>query len=156
MNTFLMVIQVIAIVCTGLAAGVFLGHRAGVSYARHHLNPSGYVHLQQLIHVHFKRMMPVLQIGAVAGSLLWAILLISRQAMAEFWLVVLAFIAMLSIAIMTRAVSIPLNNKLMTWDVHAPPLDLMKLWQPWETVHSIRTVLAMGAFVLQVIALSIA
>jgi hypothetical protein len=40
----------------------------------------------------------------------------------EFWLVISAFIAMLFTAVMTRAVNIPLNNKLMTWDVHSPAL----------------------------------
>jgi hypothetical protein len=59
---------IVALVCTGLAAGIFLGHRAGVSRAVSELSPSSFVQLQQIIHKTFARMMPVLIIGAVLGS----------------------------------------------------------------------------------------
>jgi uncharacterized membrane protein len=151
----LVIVRVIAIVCTGLAAGVFLGHRAGVSFARPHLSPSGFVQLQQLIHVHFKRMMPILMIAAVVASLTWIIMLRTRWPTVEFWFVTLAAMAMVCAAALTRAVNIPINNQLMTWSIDAPPVDLAERWGPWESVHSIRTVLAIVAFAFQVVALSV-
>lgn len=74
----LAVVRVISIVCTGLVAGIFLGHRAGVSFAMPELSPSSFVQLQQIIHVHFVRMMPILTISAVGASIVWTILLRSR------------------------------------------------------------------------------
>ncbi|MEP6644867.1 MAG: DUF1772 domain-containing protein [Acidobacteriaceae bacterium] len=147
--------QVVALMCTGLVAGIFLGHRAGVSLAVPVLSPSSFVQLQQVIHKTFVRMMPVLIAGSVLGSALWAILLRSSWRTAEFWLVSGAALAMVCILGMTRAVNLPINKRLMTWNAAAPPSSLSTEWAPWERVHSVRTVLAIIAFAGEVIALSI-
>ncbi|MDQ2991102.1 MAG: DUF1772 domain-containing protein, partial [Pseudomonadota bacterium] len=115
--SILAIVQIIAIGCTGLTAGIFLGHRAGVSFAMPRLRPSGFIQLQQLIHVHFQRMMPILTIAATGASLTWAILLRARWTMAEFWLVAVATIAMVCVVVMTRVVNIPINARLMTWSI---------------------------------------
>lgn len=119
------------------------------------LSPSSFVQLQQVIHRTFARMMPALIIGAVVGSALWAVLLRSRWRTGEFWLVCGASLAMICILAMTRAVNIPINKRLMTWNVAAPPSDLNTVWAPWEQIHSMRTVLAIVAFAAEVIALSV-
>jgi hypothetical protein len=80
----ILIAPIIALVCTGLAAGIFLGHRAGVSLAVPELSPSSFVQLQQIIHKTFARMMPVLIIGAVLGSALWAVLLRTHWRTGEF------------------------------------------------------------------------
>ena len=151
----LVVIRAISIVCTGLAAGIFLGHRVGVSRARLTLSPSSFVQLQQIIHVPFSRMMPLLILGSVGATVSWTILLWARWQTAEFWLVAGAALAMVCAVGLTRAVNIPINNKLMTWSFAAPPADLAELWAPWERVHSIRTALALVAFSCEVVAVSI-
>ena len=148
------VIRTIAIVCTGLAAGIFLGHRRGVSLAGPQLPPSAFVQLQQVIHIHFVRMMPPLIFAAVGASLTWPVLLRASWRAPEFWLVAAASLAMLCVLITTRAVNVPINARLMTWKIDAPPAGWAAAWRPWEQVHSIRTVLACAALVLQVIALS--
>ena len=56
----ILIVRIVALICTGLAAGIFLGHRAGVSRAMPVLNPSSFIQLQQVIHKTFARMMPVL------------------------------------------------------------------------------------------------
>ena len=119
------------------------------------LNPSSFIQLQQVIHKTFARMMPVLILGALVGSAVWGILLRSRWRTDEFWLVSGASVAMICTLAMTRAVNIPINRRLMTWNAAAPPSDLSALWAPWERIHSIRTVLAIVAFAAEVIALSI-
>jgi uncharacterized membrane protein len=154
-SAMVLTVPIVALICTGLAAGIFLGHRAGVSLAMPVLSPSSFVQLQQVIHKTFARMMPVLIIGAVVGSALWAVLLRSRWRTGEFWLVSGASLAMMCILAMTRAVNIPINKRLMTWNAAEPPSDLSTVWAPWEQVHSIRTVLAIVAFAAEVIALSI-
>ena len=146
---------VVALLCTGLAAGVFLGHRAGVSQAVPLLSPSSFIQLQQAIHRTFARMMPVLIIGSVLASALWAVLSRACWRTGEFWLVSIASLVMVCIATMTRAVNIPINNRLMTWNPAAPPANLTTVWSRWEQIHSFRTVLAIVAFAAEVIALRV-
>ena len=64
----ILVVHIVTLICTGLSAGIFLGHRAGVSLAMPILNPSSFIQLQQVIHKTFVLMMPVLILGAWVGS----------------------------------------------------------------------------------------
>jgi hypothetical protein len=56
---------------------------------------------------------------------------------------------------MTRAISLPLNDQLMTWSIDNPPGDLRTLWAPWERVNVARAYLATGVVVLETIALNL-
>jgi uncharacterized membrane protein len=151
----MVIAAVVALICTGLVAGIFLGHRAGVSRAVPVLSPSSFIQLQQTIHKTFARMMPVLVIGSVLGSVLWAVLLRACWRTAGFWLVSGASLMMVCAGTMTRAINIPINKRLMSWDAAAPPSDLSTVWGRWEQIHSIRTMLAIVAFAAEVIAVSI-
>jgi uncharacterized membrane protein len=146
---------VISIVCTGLAAGVFLGHKMGISIARHKLTPQSFVQLGQSIYPYFSLVMPILTIGAVLASILWSILLLSSWRTVHFWLVLVASIEMVSAVVLTRAVNVPINNQFMTWSTATPPPNLMELWEPWERAHTIRTILSISSFIFQVIAFAI-
>lgn len=61
---------------------------------------------------------------------------------------------MMSAAVLTRVVNVPINDALMTWNAASPPSNIRELWAPWEQVHSIRAALSVCAFVLEVMALS--
>lgn len=149
------IVRVIAILSSGLVAGILFGDRVGASYARPALSASSFVQLQQIIHVHFVRMMPVLLLTAIAAGLVWLILVRSRWNGAEFWLVALAAAAMACAAVLTRAINVPINNQLMTWSVAAPPENIREIWSHWEQVHTVRTILFLGAFALEAVALVI-
>jgi len=47
----LTIVRVVAVVCIGLLAGIFLGHRTGAYYALQKLSPSSFVQFQQVVHV---------------------------------------------------------------------------------------------------------
>ncbi len=128
----------------------------GVSLARHSLGPASFVELQQIIHVHLVGMTPPLMIGAAGASILWTILIRRRRRGVELRLVSAASAATVCAAVLTGAVNLPINQQLMSWSREAPPANVMALWSPWETAHSIRTVLAIVAFVSQVVALGAA
>jgi uncharacterized membrane protein len=83
------------------------------------------------------------------------ILIRSNRRGAEFWLVVAALTGVLFCLILTRSVNVPLNEQLMSWSIATPPANVHDLWAPWEGAHRIRTVVAIGAFVLSVIALAL-
>jgi uncharacterized membrane protein len=73
----------------------------------------------------------------------------------EFWLVAGSTCGIVAIAVMTRVVNVPLNNRLMTFSISAPPTDLREIWALWDRVNAIRTVLAVGVLILEAIALSL-
>jgi uncharacterized membrane protein len=151
----LTIVRVVAVVATGLLAGIFLGHRAGVQNAFPELSASSFIQLQQIIHVHYLRFMPPLVLTALLSSIIWLVMVRSLWRTAEFWLVAVAACGILVIAVATRAVNVPLNNQLMTWSIASPPPNLQELWAPWDRVNTLRSVLATGALVLEAVALSL-
>jgi uncharacterized membrane protein len=145
---WLIPVRIVATVSTGLAAGVFLGHAMGVSIAAPELEPSGFVQLQQIIHVNFVPMMPILLFAAAGATTLLAIGLRAQWRAPAFWLALLAAIGMIVALVLTLKVNVPINEQLMTWHMEAPPADLRERWRPWQASHTIRTVVSMIAFAL--------
>jgi uncharacterized membrane protein len=149
----LTIVRVVAVVCAGLLAGIFFGHRTGAYYALQKLSPSSFVQFQQVVHVHFVRFMPPLVLTALLAGLAWLLML--RWTSAEFWLIAASTCGIAVIAAMTRAVNVPLNNRLMTWNIAAPPSDLREIWAPWDRVNTVRTFVAAGVLILEAVALSL-
>jgi len=148
-------IQSLLVVSTGLTAGILMGDRAGAALARPQLAAASFIQLQQTIHRVFSKLMPVLMLTAVVSGWGWMWILRGNWQAASFWLIAIGAASIFAIIVMTRVVSVPINNQLMTWDPEAPPANMRELWAPWERVHTIRTVLAVAAFILEVVALSL-
>ena len=151
----LTIVRVVAIVCTGLLAGIFLGYRAGPQYALKEVSASSFVQFQRVVHLHFVRFMPPLVLTALLSGLAWLLMLRSQWTSVEFWLIAASTCGIAVIAAMTRAVNVPLNNKLMTWNIAAPPPDLREIWAPWDRVNTIRAFVATGVLILEAVALSL-
>ncbi len=145
--------RAMAVLTCGLAAGIFLGDSMGASYARPELSASSFVQLQQIIHMNFVRMMPPLLLLAIVAGLAWLLLIRAQRHRAEFWLVIAAVAAMISVAVLTRTINVPINDQLMTWSVEAPPSNVRDIWSRWEAVHTVRTILWLAAFALEAVAL---
>lgn len=141
----------VAILSTGLIAGVLLGDRAGASYARPALSDSSFVTFQQVLHTHFVPMMPILMGVAILSSLAWLVSIRSRPRGGEFALVALASLAFIFVFALTRAINVPINVELMTWDASSPPPNVRSVWARWEGAHTVRTIVAVG-FALGVLA----
>jgi hypothetical protein len=58
----LAIIRVVAILCSGLMAGLMFGDRMGPAFARQALSASSFVQQQQIIHIHYIRLLPVLRL----------------------------------------------------------------------------------------------
>ncbi|MEX1245634.1 MAG: DUF1772 domain-containing protein [Thermoanaerobaculia bacterium] len=142
----LVVVRFVALLSIGLLAGIFFGDRMGASFARPKLSPSSFVTFQQVQHVHFARMMPILVgIGALS-SVAWLVLIRSRIGTGSFTFLALGTLAFISAAVLTRSVNLPINDQLMTWSATSPPADMMQIWARWEQVHTVRTILVVLAF----------
>ena len=150
------IIRFVALVSTGLLAGIFLGDRMGLGFARPALPASSFVQLQQIQHVHFVRMMPVLQIAALLSTLTWLFLLRSSVRSSQFAVIALAAICLLVVFGLTLAINVPINNTLMTWNAAAPPGDAMEIWKRWEQVNTVRAIISPISFALEVLGLILA
>ena len=148
----LAVVRFASILTTGLLAGVFLGDRMGASFARPALPSSSFVRFQQIQHVHFAKMMPILMGIAILSSVAWLILIRSRVGSRGFSFLVLATLAYLSIAVLTRTINVPINDLLMTWNASSPPPNVMEIWARWEQVHTVRTFVAVIGFAFELLA----
>lgn len=152
----LTIVRVLTVGCIGLYAGILLGDLAGPAQARPQLSASSFVQLQQIIHSRYVFIMPVLIAFVLLSGLTWLVLIRSKRRDPEFWMVATAMAGVLFCLILTRLVNVPLNAQLVTWSVAFPPPNAHALWQPWEGAHAIRTVVALAAFVLAVVALALA
>jgi uncharacterized membrane protein len=148
----LAVVRWVAVLSTGLVAGIFLGDRMGASFARPALSPSSLVTFQQMQHQHFVRMMPILIGIALLSSVAWLVLIRSRIGSVEFVFLALGALASISVIVVTRTVNVPINNQLMTWTASSPPPDVQEIWGRWEQAHTVRTVLAALGFALELAA----
>jgi uncharacterized membrane protein len=149
------IVRVIALACAGLLAGIFFGHRMGTYYALQKLSSSSFVQFQQVVHAHYVRFMLPLVLSALLAALAWLFMARSHRSSGEFWLVLASTCGIALIAAMTRAVNVPLNHQLMTWDAAAPPADVRAIWAPWDRVNTIRTLVSVGVFLLEVVAANI-
>jgi len=149
------IVRVIALACAGLLAGIFFGHRMGTYYALQKLSSSSFVQFQQVVHAHYVKFMPPLVLSALLAALAWLFMARSHRSSAEFWLVSASTCGIALIGVMTRAVNVPLNNKLMTWNVAAPPPDLRAIWAPWDRVNTIRTFVSAGVLFLEAVAVNL-
>jgi uncharacterized membrane protein len=147
------VVRTLAVVVTGILAGMFFGDWSGTSPVRPTLPGSCFIQFQQGLHSIFVQLMPVLIFTGIATNAVAALALRrkDRLAAASFTLAALAFVV---IAVLTRAVNVPINELLMTWSAESPPADWWPSWQPWERTHTVRTSLAVAAFVVQVLGLN--
>jgi uncharacterized membrane protein len=151
----LTVVRVVAVAGAGLYAGILLGDLAGAAQARPQLNPSSLVQLQQIIHARFVIIMPVLVVVTLLACVGWLVFIRSNRKSPEFWLVAGATAGVVLCGILTRLVSVPINDQLVKWSVAFPPPNVHELWAPWEGAHAIRTVIAVVAFALAVVALAL-
>jgi uncharacterized membrane protein len=151
MSVFI-IIRMIAVVFVGLLAGIYLADRASAP-ARMKLDSSSFILYQQTVHKVYVRMMPPLVIMAILAALGWIFSVGLQWQSFEFWLLAVAICSIIFVAVITRAVSVPLNQKLMTWNAATPPADMRDQWKRWESVDSIRTIVTLSAFVIEILAL---
>lgn len=148
----LAIVRFVAVLATGLVAGVYLGDRMGASFARPFLPPSSFVTFQQVQHLHFVTMMPILIGLALLSSAAWLTAIRSRIGSREFLFLALGILAFLGVTLITRIVNVPINEQLMTWNPASPPEGVMEIWARWERTHTIRTGLAGLGFVFELLA----
>ena len=130
----------------GLYTGVLLGDRIGVTPIRPQLPASSFVLYQQQLHVRFAILMPILLFTSLLAGVISLVLLRRELRTKTFVFTAVATLCTLIVIGLTRAVNIPINEALMTWQASSPPPNVMELWSPWEQTHTIRTIVSLIGF----------
>jgi len=149
----LSIIRVVAVLCSGLMAGLLFGDWLGPSFARAAMNASSFIQFQQIVHINYLRTLPALSTIAVAAPILWLIILRTRRDSAEFKILLGATVAIGVGYTITFVFNVPVNNQLETWDFAAPPADAREIWSHWEKAHVVRTIFWVIGFFLETVAL---
>jgi len=147
------VTRIVAVLCSGMMAGLLFGDWLGPSFARSAMSASSFVQFQQIVHINYLRTLPALSTIAVVAPIVWLILLRTRRNSAEFKILLGAVVTLAIGYTITFVFNVPVNNQLETWDFAAPPANAREIWSHWEKAHVVRTVFWMVGFFLEIVAL---
>lgn len=145
--------RVVAVVSSGLMAGLLFGDWLGPSFARSAMNASNFVQFQQIVHINYLRTLPALSTIAVAAPILWLIMLRTRSDSIEFKILLGAAVAIAIGYTITFVFNVPIKNQLETWNYAAPPANAREVWNQWEKAHVVRTIFWVVGFFLETVAL---
>ena len=149
-------VQVIAILCSGLMAGLLFGDWLGTSFARARMSDASFIELQQIVHINYLRTLPALSSAAVLAPIVWLFFWRARRGRAEFATLLAAIIALVIGQAITFLINVPINDQLEGWSAANPPSNARQIWSRWETAHIVRTIFWVGGFLLEIIALVVA
>ena len=74
----LAILRAIAVISCGLMTGILFGDRMGPAIARRTMSAASLVQHQQIIHNHYKKLMPVPSLASLFGGLGWLFVVRSR------------------------------------------------------------------------------
>ena len=136
---------------TGLLAGLLVGI-VFVELAFLDLSAFVYTAVEQPKHRVFEPIMPVFM-TLVIGSGILVLLLMRERKTLSFILTLVGVICTIVMVISTLLVNVPINSEIMNvWSAENPPADWAQVRDQWNFWHSFRTILAVVAFVCQLVA----
>ena len=148
--------SVVAVLCSGLMAGLLFGDWLGPSFARAAMSASSFIQFQQIVHINYLRTLPALSTIALVAPVLWLIVLRADRDTAQFKILLCATIAIAIGYTITFIFNVPVNNQLETWSAAAPPPNAREIWSQWEKAHVARTIFWCLGFFLETLALGYA
>ncbi|QYR22511.1 DUF1772 domain-containing protein [Paenibacillus sp. sptzw28] len=130
-----------------LLLGIFAGGVAFTVIAPSLMELPGpdYTRYWQALNVDYGRAMPILLMTSIVLVLITTILSYRRGNLI-FVLSVLALLLIVLTVALTLTMMEPLNQLADTWDPDQLPADWEEVRQRWLALHTVRTVLAVGAF----------
>jgi uncharacterized membrane protein len=73
---------------------------------------------------------------------------LARRERLDFYLLIVASVCIVAVALITAWGNIPINNQIRTWSINSPPPDWAELAQKWWWFQTLRTVSAIGGLSL--------
>ena len=132
------------IIMAGLLAGILLGISLG--YNPKNLSVSTYIEQQQNVIKALNTLMPLLGLITIILTLSSAFL--QKDNKIIFITLIIATIALVITAFVTRFVNQPINSNVMIWNKATLPTNWKELRDKWWSFHLIRTIMTLTAFIL--------
>jgi len=73
---------------------------------------------------------------------------LARRERLDFYLLIVASVCIVAVALITAWGNIPINNQIRTWSINSPPPDWAELAQKWWWFQTLRTLSAIGGMSL--------
>jgi uncharacterized membrane protein len=141
----LTVLNVAALLVSGLVAGVFFDVAIAMMPAFFAMRPGSYVEANNMIGEHYHPVMPIIVNIATISDLLLGIMSDSPSRQVLFFV---AFAALVGVQLVSQFGNVPINKRMLKIDPEDVPEDWgdpRKLWSNW---HFLRTAFAAIAFVI--------
>ena len=135
-----------SLILVGLVAGILLATQLGQLRVQNTLDARDFTLVKHGFEVALGKVMPVLVIAA-GVSIVPLVLLLRPWGSARFIGVVLALLLWAGVIIATLVYNAPVNALAVDWNPDAPPANWEQLRDQWHRGQSIRTPLALAAFV---------
>jgi uncharacterized membrane protein len=144
----------VAVVLAGLFAGLFVTFSYGIMPGLRRTDDSTFVHAMREINVAILNLMLAIIFGGGTLVALAAAVIGFDDEDARWWLVAGA-VLVLATSIVTMAVNVPMNDRLVAGvDAGEPPAPLREAFEkPWVRWNIVRSVLSTAGFVALLVAL---
>ena len=73
---------------------------------------------------------------------------LARRERLDFYLLIVASVCLVAVALITAWGNIPINNQIRTWSINSPPPDWAEVAQKWWWFQTLRTISAIGGLSL--------
>jgi hypothetical protein len=139
--------QAATVVLFALVMGVFWGTWFALSRSMSRLSAPTFLEVGRAMIGNLAVPMAILLPVALACALVALALLWSAGRSPAFWWLLLAFLLMVAALVVTLAVEVPIDNEIKAWTVRTLPADWRSIQSRWETFHTLRSFLSVGAVV---------
>lgn len=129
----------VSLVLSGLSTGVLFGTKVSLGPSTKSFTPTTYVEVQQATIRNLRPVMGVLLPSAVASNAVVVALSARERRSPAFALTLGGLVAQLTALVVTGAVELPINGRVMTWSPQDPPPDWEAQRDRWDTAHTART-----------------
>lgn len=136
------------LVLLALLAGTMFGIWVGFNPMQ--LSATAYVEQQQNAIRSLNALLPAMGAACIVLTVFLALRSKSHPLSRYMW--VATIVLLLVAAAITRYANQPINAVVITWSAQSPPADWLRLRDQWWQWHVIRTVAAVGALALAVLA----
>lgn len=146
MEAMIGIVQFVALVLTPLSMGVHFGTWLTEAPMRETQSGPLFAEVQQGRDRAAARVMPILENAAILSVAVCAVLVGTIPWI--FILTLTALVLLIGDMAVTLAGIVPINTRVQSWNIAAPPSDWANFRDRWERFHTIRTVLVVSSFVL--------
>jgi uncharacterized membrane protein len=142
--------SLVGLSATGLLAGSFFYAYLNVVPAFYEVPEEVHFTFRTQLMSHNGIVMPALM-GLTIVSGVWYALASKHNSKARNLALLSALLALTALLV-TRFGNVPINQLMRTWEPTNPPIDWKAILHTWDVYHLIRTLAAMGSFIVFIIA----